>query len=136
MVTFFALFKLVCSSSQLVIFRRRCQLDTGGKPSTWFPPGRLVEHIACNEGFRINVCYWSRLKPISLSIRLYQTSSMLALRIFNPKRKTSFLLTQQIKITRKALAIYKICCVSSEIFNLKVLQLPREAISSDKSCFS
>ena len=21
------------------------KLDTGGKPSTWFPPGRLVEHI-------------------------------------------------------------------------------------------
>ena len=21
------------------------RLDAGGKPSTWFPPGRLVEHI-------------------------------------------------------------------------------------------
>ena len=21
------------------------KLDAGGKPSTWFPPGRLVEHI-------------------------------------------------------------------------------------------
>ena len=30
-------------------FHRECfapyQLDAGGKPSTWFPPGRLVEHI-------------------------------------------------------------------------------------------
>ena len=22
------------------------ELDAGGKPSTWFPPGRLVEHIS------------------------------------------------------------------------------------------
>ena len=24
------------------------ELDAGGKPSTWFPPGRLVEHIYFN----------------------------------------------------------------------------------------
>ena len=23
----------------------KIQLEAGGKPSTWFPPGRLVEHI-------------------------------------------------------------------------------------------
>ena len=33
-------------------------------------------------------------------------------------------------------AIHKICCVSSEIFNFKVPQLPGEAVLSDKSCFS
>ena len=33
-------------------------------------------------------------------------------------------------------AIHKICCVSSEILNLKVPQMAREAVLSDKSCFS
>ena len=47
------------------------------------------------------------------------------------------MLTQQIKITRKALAtIHKICCVSSEIFNLEVPQLPGESVSLDKFSFS
>ena len=32
--------------------------------------------------------------------------------------------------------IHKICCVSSEIFNLELPQLPGEAVSSDKLCFS
>ena len=27
-------------------YRRQVRLDAGGKPSTWFPPGRLVEHIS------------------------------------------------------------------------------------------
>ena len=31
-------------SGQLVCL---VKLDAGGKPSTWFPPGRLVEHIIC-----------------------------------------------------------------------------------------
>ena len=32
-------------------------VETGGKPSTWFPPGRLVEHIACRRRFKFNICY-------------------------------------------------------------------------------
>ena len=27
------------------------RLDTGGKPSTWFPPGRLVELIMIRQSF-------------------------------------------------------------------------------------
>ena len=33
--------------AQIFTFFTKCnqKLDAGGKPSTWFPPGRLVEHI-------------------------------------------------------------------------------------------
>ena len=41
-VQLFVLFKLVCYFPQL---------DTGGKPSTWFPPGRLVELIMIRQSF-------------------------------------------------------------------------------------
>ena len=55
--------KILSPSGQFVIFRLAGQLaahrpritllaphlgdilEAGGKPSTWFPPGRLVEHI-------------------------------------------------------------------------------------------
>ena len=31
------------------------KLDAGGKPSTWFPPGRLVEHIYCITPVHFNL---------------------------------------------------------------------------------
>jgi len=40
------------------------KLDAGGKPSTWFPPGRLVEHIERQEiiidnPFELKLSYFS-----------------------------------------------------------------------------
>ena len=33
------------------------RLDAGGKPSTWFPPGRLVEHISKTKRKYFNVYF-------------------------------------------------------------------------------
>ena len=33
------------------------ELEAGGKPSTWFPPGGLVEHQKCNQNFEAFLSY-------------------------------------------------------------------------------
>ena len=71
-------------------------------------------------------CHFPSAMPTSCPVFRYYSSSIAILKIY------------ALRVTEisPGVAIHKICCVSSEIFNLKVPQLPGEAISSDKSCFS
>ena len=43
-----------------------CWVDkfrTGGKPSTWFPPGGLVEHISDDQIlYKIQIAFWCKLE--------------------------------------------------------------------------
>ena len=68
----------------------------------------------------------SRLVEKPAYLTPYYSSSLHILRIY------------ALRVTPESppVAIHKICCVSSEILNLKVPQLAGEAVLSDKSCFS
>ena len=70
-------------------------------------------------------CHFPSAMPTSCPVFRYYSSSIAILKIY------------ALRVTEisPGVAIHKICCVSSEIFNLKVPQLPGEAISSDKLCF-
>ena len=69
---------------------------------------------------------WETGLPTSCPVFRYYSSSIAILKIY------------ALRVTEisPGVAIHKICCVSSEIFNFKVPQVPRDAVLSDKSCFS
>ena len=43
--------------------RKKHRFRTGGKPSTWFPPGGLVEHISDDQFlYKIQIAFWCKLE--------------------------------------------------------------------------
>ena len=53
------------------------KLDAGGKPSTWFPPGRLVEHIYLNITYSLTIQILKEFKPIWVYFHHYKSISCL-----------------------------------------------------------